>query len=61
MRRELELLPREFSKKSCTVLRKELNLNQTQITQAAAPLLRETSALSKKHNSDTVVLITVRD
>ena len=57
MSRELDLLAKEFSKRPCTVLRSELNLYQTQISQAAAPFLREVAAQAKKEKSAAVTVI----
>ena len=59
MSRELDLLAKEFSKKPCTVLRTELNLYQTQITQAAAPFLRQVAAQAKKNKAASVSLVAV--
>ncbi len=59
MRRELDLLAKEFSKKPCTVLRSELNLYHTQISQAAAPFLREVAAQARKEKSSAITLVAV--
>lgn len=59
MSRELDLLAKEFSKKPCTVLRTELNLYQTQISQAAATFLREVATESKRRNTALITIIAI--
>ncbi len=59
MSKELDLLAREFSKRPCTVLRSELNLYQTQISQAAAPFLREVAAQARKEKSAAITVIAI--
>ena len=59
MARELQLLSKEFDRQSVTVLRINLNLYQTNISQAAAPFLREIAAQAKKEKSTSVILVAI--
>jgi hypothetical protein len=59
MARELQLLAKEFDRQPVTVLRTNLNLYQTPISQAAASFLREIAAQAKKEKSTVVTLVAV--
>ena len=59
MSRELNLLAKEFERAPVTVLRTNLNLYQTSISQAAAPFLRQVVAQAKKEKAASVTLIAV--
>ncbi len=59
MARELQLLAKEFDRQPVTVLRTNLNLYQTPISQAAASFLREIAAQAKKEKSTVVTLAAV--
>jgi hypothetical protein len=59
MARELQVLAKEFDRNPVTVLRTNLNLYQTTISQAAAPFLREVAAQAKKEKSTSVTLVAI--
>ncbi len=59
MARELQLLAKEFDRQPVTVLRTNLNLYQTPISQAAGSFLREIAAQAKKEKSTVVTLVAV--
>jgi len=59
MARELQLLAKEFERQSATVMRTNLNLYQTSISQAAAPFLRQVATQAKKEKASSVTLIAV--
>lgn len=59
MARELQLLSKEFDRQPVTVLRTNLNLYQTNISQAAGPFLREVAAQAKKEKSTSVTLVAI--
>jgi hypothetical protein len=59
MARELQLLAKEFDRQAVTVLRTNLNLYQTPISQAAGSFLREIAAQAKKEKSTAVTLVAV--
>jgi hypothetical protein len=59
MARELQLLAKEFDRQPVTVLRTNLNLYQTPISQVAAPFLREIAAQAKKEKASVVTLVAV--
>ena len=59
MARELQLLSKEFDRQPVTVLRTNLNLYQTTISQAATPFLREVAAQAKKEKASSVTLVVV--
>ncbi len=59
MARELQVLAKEFDRQPVTVLRTNLNLYQTDISQAAAPFLREVASQAKKEKSISVTLIAI--
>ena len=59
MARELELLSKEYAKKPVTVLRTNLDLYQTNVSQAAAPFLREVAAQAKKEKSTSMTLVAI--
>jgi len=59
MARELELLAKEYAKNPVTVLRTNLNLYQTSISQAAAPFLRQVATQAKKEKALSVTLVAV--
>jgi len=59
MARELQLLAKEFDRQPVTVLRTNLNLYQTPISQAAGSFLREIAAQAKKEKSTAITLVAV--
>ena len=59
MARELQLLSKEFDRQPVTVLRTNVNLYQTNISQAAAAFLREIAAQAKKDKASAVTLVAV--
>lgn len=59
MARELQLLSKEFDRQPVTVLRTNISLYQTNISQAAAPFLREVAAQAKKEKSISVTLVAI--
>jgi hypothetical protein len=59
MASELQLLVKEFDRQPVTVLRTNLNLYQTPISQAAGSFLREIAAQAKKEKSTAVTLVAV--
>ena len=59
MARELQLLAKEFERQPVTVMRTNLNLYQTSISQAAASFLRQIAAQAKKDKSSSVTLVAV--
>jgi hypothetical protein len=59
MARELELLAKEYAKKSVTVLRTNLNLYQTSIGTVAGPFLKHVAAQAKKDKTASVTLVAV--
>jgi hypothetical protein len=59
MARELQVLAKEFDRQPVTVLRTNLNLYQTNISQAAAPFLREVAAQAKKEKSTSLTLVAI--
>ncbi len=59
MARELQLLGKEFDRQPVTVMRTQLNLYQTSISQAAAPFLRQVATQAKKEKASSVTLVAV--
>jgi hypothetical protein len=59
MARELQLLAKEFDRQPVSVLRTNLNLYQTPISQAAGSFLREIAAQAKKEKALVVTLVAV--
>ena len=59
MARELQLLSKEFDRQPVTVLRANLNLYQTNISQAAASFLREIAAQAKKEKASAVTIVAI--
>ena len=59
MARELQLLAKEYDRQPVTVLRTNLNLYQTPISQAAGSFLRDVAAQAKKEKSTSVTLVAV--
>ena len=59
MARELQLLAKEFERQSAAVLRTNLNLYQTSISQEAAPFLRQVATQAKKEKASSVTLVAV--
>ena len=59
MARELQVLAKEFDRQPVTVLRTNLNLYQTNISQAAAPFLRQVATQAKKEKASSVTLVAV--
>ena len=59
MARELELLAKEYAKNPVTVMRTNLNLYQTSISQEAAPFLRQVATQAKKEKASSVTLVAV--
>ncbi len=59
MARELQLLAKEYDRQPVTVLRTNLNLYQTPISQAAGSFLREIAAQAKKEKASAITLVAV--
>ncbi len=59
MSRELDLLAKQFSKTSATVLRSEYSLYQKDLVREATKFLREVEKVAKKEKSGQVVLVAV--
>ncbi len=59
MSRELDLLAKQFSKTSTTVLRSEYSLYQKDLVREATKFLREVEKVAKKEKSGQVVLVAV--
>ena len=59
MARELNLLAKEFDRQAATVMRTNLYLYQTNISQAAAPFLRQVATQAKKEKAVSVTLVAV--
>ena len=59
MARDLQLLAKEYDRQPVTVLRTNLNLYQTPISQAAGSFLREIAAQAKKEKASVVTLVAV--
>jgi hypothetical protein len=59
MARELQLLAKEYDRQPVTVLRTNLNLYQTPISQAAGSFLRDVAAQAKKEKSTAITLVAV--
>jgi hypothetical protein len=57
--RELDLLAKEFSRESATVLRSDFSLYQRDLTRDATKFLREVERTAKKEKSGQVVLVAV--
>jgi hypothetical protein len=57
--RELDLLAKQFSKTSATVLRSDFSLYQRDLTRDATKFLREVERTAKKEKSGQVVLVAV--
>ena len=59
MSRELDILAKQFSKTSATVLRGEYSLYQKDLVREAAKFLREVEKVAKKEKSGQVVIVAV--
>jgi hypothetical protein len=59
MSRELDILAKQFSKTSTTVLRSEYSLYQKDLVREATKFLREVEKVAKKEKSGQVVLVAV--
>ena len=59
MSRELDLLAKQFSKTSATVLRSEYSLYQKDLVREASKFLREVEKVAKKEKSGQVVIVTI--
>ena len=59
MSRELDLLAKQFSKTSATVLRSEYSLYQKDLVREATKFLREVEKVAQKEKSGQVVLVAV--
>jgi hypothetical protein len=59
MSRELDLLAREFQKKPVTVMRKEIDLYQSNIQKETGSFLRMVEQECKKGRSSSVTLVIV--
>jgi len=57
--RELDLLARQFSKESATVLRSDFSLYQKDLVREASKFLREVEKVAKKEKSGQVVIVAV--
>jgi hypothetical protein len=57
MSRELDLLAREFSKKPCTVLRRDLNLYGKNLRQEMAGFAKEVEKIAKKSKQGNVTIV----
>ena len=59
MANELKALSKDFDHQKIKVRRTDLNLYQTNISQAAALFLREVAAKAKKEKSTSVTLVAI--
>lgn len=59
MSRELDLLAREFSKTSVTVLRTQINLFHSNIQTTTSPFLKKIEQECKKEKQPTVTLVAI--
>lgn len=59
MSRELDLLAREFSKKTVTVIRAEVNLYQSNIQSATCAFLKKVEQGCKKERQPSFILIAI--
>jgi hypothetical protein len=59
MSRELDLIAKEFSKKPCTVLRKDLSLFGKNLHQEMAGFAREVEKEAKKTKQGNLMIISV--
>ena len=59
MSRELDVLAREFSKKPCTVLRRDLNLYGKNLQQEMAGFAREVEKEAKKTKRGKLTVVAV--
>ena len=59
MSRELNILAKQFSKTSATVLRSEYSLYQKDLVREATKFLRKVEKVAKKEKSGQVVLVAV--
>jgi len=59
MSRELDLLAKQFSKTSATVLRSEYSLYQKDLVREATKFLREVEKVAKKEKSGRVILVAI--
>ena len=57
--RELDLLAKQFSRESATVLRSDFSLYQRDLTRDATKFLREVEKVAKKEKSGQVVIVAV--
>ena len=57
--RELDLLAKQFSRESATVLRSDFSLYQRDLTRDATKFLREVEKVAKKEKSGQVILVAV--
>ena len=59
MSRELDILAKQFSKTSATILRSEYSLYQKDLVREATKFLREVEKVAKKEKSGQLVLVAV--
>ena len=59
MSKELDLLAKQFSKTSATVLRSEYSLYQKDLVREATKFLREVEKVAKKEKSGRVILVAI--
>ena len=59
MSREIDLLSREYSKKSCSVLRKDLNLYGKNLPIEFQQFARDVERIAKKEKQGSLVLIAI--
>jgi hypothetical protein len=59
MSRELDLIAKEFSKRPCTVMRKDLNLYGKNLQQEMAGFAREVEKEAKKTKQGKLMIISV--
>ena len=59
MSRELQLLAKQFDRQTVTVMSTNLNIYQTNISQAASQFLKQVAAQAKKEKSVLVKLVAV--
>jgi N-acetylmuramoyl-L-alanine amidase len=57
--RELDLLARQFSKESASLLRKDFSLYQRDLTRDAMKFIRDVERTAKKEKSGKVVLVAI--
>ena len=57
--RELDLLARQFSKESATVLRSDFSLYQRDLTRDAMKFLRDVERTARKDKAGQVILVAI--